>query len=66
MGGLKFSPKPTKYGQLLFYEAVKVDMADSKETSFNNTITSILSMITGYLNIYLKPSPYTRKPVVKR
>ncbi len=38
--------KPTKYGQFMFYEAVKVDMANSKETSFNNTISSTLSLIT--------------------
>ncbi len=38
--------KPTKYGQFMFYEAVKNDMANSKETSFNNTISSILSLIT--------------------
>ncbi len=30
--------KPTKYGQFMFYEAVKNDMANFKETSFNNTI----------------------------
>jgi hypothetical protein len=30
----------------MFYEAVKVDMANSKETSFNNTISSTLSLIT--------------------
>jgi hypothetical protein len=39
--------KPTKYGQFMFYEAVKNDMANSKETSFNNTISSTLSLITG-------------------
>ncbi len=38
--------KPTKYGQFMFYEAVKNDMANSKETSFNNTISSTLSFIT--------------------
>ncbi len=38
--------KPTKYGQFMFYEAVKNDMAKSKETSFNNTISSTLSFIT--------------------
>jgi hypothetical protein len=38
--------KPTKYGQFIFYEAVKNDMANSKETSFNNTISSTLSLIT--------------------
>ncbi len=30
----------------MFYEAVKNDMANSKETSFNNTISSTLSLIT--------------------
>ncbi len=30
----------------MFYEAVKSDMANSKETSFNNTISSTLSFIT--------------------
>jgi hypothetical protein len=45
--GLKFGcQKPTKYGQLMFYEAAKVDKANSKETSFNNTISSTLSLIT--------------------
>ncbi len=38
--------KPTKYGQFMFYEAVKKDMANSKEVSFNNTISSPLSFIT--------------------
>jgi hypothetical protein len=38
--------KPTKYGQFMFYEAVKIDMANSKETSFNNTISITLSLIT--------------------
>jgi hypothetical protein len=37
--------KPTKYGQSVFYEAVKVDVANFKETSFNNTISSTLSLI---------------------
>ncbi len=30
----------------MFHEAVKVDMANSKETSFKNTISSTLSLIT--------------------
>jgi hypothetical protein len=38
--------KPTKNGQFMFYEAVKKDMSNSKETSFNNTISSTLSFIT--------------------
>ncbi len=45
--GLKFGcQKPTKYRLFMFYEAVKVDIANSKETSFNNTISSTLSLIT--------------------
>jgi hypothetical protein len=38
--------KPTKYGEFMFYEAIMNDMANSKETSFNNTISSTLSLIT--------------------
>jgi hypothetical protein len=38
--------KPTKYGQFMFYEAVENDLANSNETSFNNTISSTLSLIT--------------------
>jgi hypothetical protein len=30
----------------MFYEAVKIDMANSKETSFKNTISSTFSLIT--------------------
>ena len=37
---------PTKYGQFMFYEAVKNDLANSMETSFNNTISTTLSLIT--------------------
>jgi hypothetical protein len=47
LGGVKFGcQKPTKYGQFMFYKAVKVDMENFKETSFNNTISSTLSLIT--------------------
>jgi hypothetical protein len=46
MEDLKICQKPTKYGQFLFCEAVKVDTTDSKETSFSNTISSTLSLIT--------------------
>jgi hypothetical protein len=38
--------KLTKYGQFMFYEAVKNDLANSKEISFNNTISTTLSLIT--------------------
>jgi hypothetical protein len=47
LGDVKFGcQKPTKYGQFMFYEADNVDMANSKETSFNKTISSTLSPIT--------------------
>ncbi len=45
-GGLKHLSKPTNYGQSMFCEAVKVDLENSKETSFKKTITSTLSLIT--------------------
>ncbi len=41
-----FFQKPTKYGQVMFCEAVKVDMANSKDSSFNHTIISTLPLIT--------------------
>ncbi len=41
-----FVKKPTKYGQSMFCEAVKVDLENSKETSFKNTITSTIFLIT--------------------
>ncbi len=46
MDDLYICQKPTKYGQVMFCEAVKVDVVNSKDTSFNNTITSTLSLIT--------------------
>ncbi len=46
MEDLTILQKSTKYGQLMFCEAVKVDMVDSKETSFKNTISSTLSLTT--------------------
>ncbi len=42
----KFCQKPTKYGQVMFCEAVKVDMENSKDSSFNHTMTSTFSLIT--------------------
>jgi hypothetical protein len=45
-GGFKHLSKPTKYGQAMFCEAVKVDMETSKKLSFHYTITSTLSLIT--------------------
>jgi hypothetical protein len=46
MEDVKNCQKPTKYGHLMFCEAVKVDMAYSKDSSFNITITSTLYLIT--------------------
>ncbi len=48
----------TKYGQFMFYEAVKNDLANSKETSFNNTISTHSLSSLCYLKIYLKLSTY--------
>ncbi len=46
MEDLNICQKPTKYGQVMFCGAVKVDMANSMDTSFKNTLTSTLSLIT--------------------
>jgi hypothetical protein len=46
MEDLNICQKPTKYGQSMFCEAVKVDLENSKESSFHNTITSTLSLVT--------------------
>jgi hypothetical protein len=46
MEDLNICQKPTKYGQAMFCEAVKVDMENSKETTFKKTISSTLSLIT--------------------
>jgi hypothetical protein len=65
--GLKFGcQKPTKYGQFMFYEAVKVDMANSKETSFTTQYQAHSLSSLCYLKIYLTPSTYTRNSMVNR
>jgi hypothetical protein len=46
MEDVKICQKPTKYGGLMFCKAVKVDMANSKETSLSSTISSTLSLTT--------------------
>jgi hypothetical protein len=67
VGHVKFGcQKPNKNGQFMFYEAVKVDTANSKETSFNNTISSTLSLITVSLENLFQAINYTRNFVVKR
>jgi hypothetical protein len=65
MEDLKICQKPTKYGQVMFCEAIKVDMANSKEALFSHTISSTLSLITVVFEDYLKPSTYTRTVVMK-
>jgi hypothetical protein len=47
MEDLKICKKASKYGEFLFCEAVKVYMSNSKETSFSNTTSSTLSLITA-------------------
>jgi hypothetical protein len=46
MEDLNICQKPTKYGQSMFCEAVKVGTENSKKSSFKSTITSTLSLIT--------------------
>ncbi len=46
MEDLNICQKPMKYGQAMFCEAVKVNMENSKESSFHSTITSTLFLIT--------------------
>jgi hypothetical protein len=46
MEDLNICQKPTKYGQSMFCDAVKVDLENSKESSFRHAITSTLSLIT--------------------
>jgi hypothetical protein len=46
MEDLNICQKPTKYGQSMFCEMVKVDLENSKVLLFHHTITSSLSLIT--------------------
>ncbi len=46
MEDLNICQKPTRYGQSMFFEAVKVDLENFKEMSFKKTISSTLSFIT--------------------
>ncbi len=45
-GGFQYLPKTNKIWTIYVCEAVKVDLENSKETAFKNTITSTLSLIT--------------------
>ncbi len=58
--------KPTKHGQFMLYVAVKNDLANSKEASFNNTISSTLSLIIVLFDDLFKAVNYKRYYVVKR
>ncbi len=66
MEDLNMCQKPTKYGQSMFCEAVKVDMENSKEMSFKKTISSTLSLITVLFEDLFEASPYTGNSVVKK
>jgi hypothetical protein len=46
MEDLNICQKPTKHGQSMFCEAVKVDLENSKESSFHHTRISTHSLIT--------------------
>jgi hypothetical protein len=46
MEDLNICQKPTKYGQSMFCEAIKVNMENSKKLSFHHQITSTLSLMT--------------------
>ncbi len=46
MEDLNIFQKPTKYVQAMFCETVKVDLKNSKQTSFKKTISSTLTLIT--------------------
>ncbi len=46
MEDLNICQKPTEYGQSMFCEAVKVNMDNSKKSSFQHTITSTLCLTT--------------------
>jgi hypothetical protein len=66
MEDLNICQKPTKYGQSMFCEAVKVDIKKFQGIIIpphNNKHT--LSSLC-YLKIYLKPLPYTGISVVKK
>ncbi len=57
MEGFNICQKPTKYEQSMFCEAVKVDLENSKETSFKNTITSTLSLTTVLFEDLFEANP---------
>ncbi len=62
----KICQKPTKCRQVMFCEAVKVDMANSKDSSFNNTITSTLSLITVLFEDLFKAINIHKEFLVKK
>ncbi len=66
MEDLNICQKPTKYGQSLFCEAVKVDLENAKDLSFKNTITSTLSLITVLFENLFEAITFYRDMVVKK
>jgi hypothetical protein len=63
---LTICQKLTKYGQVMFCEAVNVDIANSKDTHSRRQYQALFLSSLCYLKIYLKPSPCTGISVVKR
>ncbi len=64
----KFVKNQLNMDKLCFVRLLRLILANSKDSSFNHTISSTLSLSTAlcYLKIYLKPSPYTTISVVYR
>jgi hypothetical protein len=60
MEDLNICQNPTKYGQSMFCEAVKVDLENSKESSFHHTVTSTLSLITVLFEDIYESIPFYR------
>jgi hypothetical protein len=50
--------KPTKYGQFMFYEAVKNDMANPRSHHSTTQYQAHSLSSLRYLKIYLRPSTY--------
>jgi hypothetical protein len=61
MEDLNICQKPTKYGQSMFCEAVKVDTENSKKSSFHHQITSTLSLITVLFEDFFEAIPLHRE-----
>ncbi len=55
MEDLNICQTQTKYGQSMFCAALKVDMENSKVTSFKKTLSSTLSLITVLFEDLFEP-----------